>query len=247
MFNRRGSITLGIISIIAISLITSIGRSIWHPVATKVTGGRSVETVITEIGPAAETRLSSHFKIAQVAFPPRTVTLLVMKRERKMELRANDPQGRSRLIHTYPLTATSGSEGPKLREGDRQIPEGFYSITHLNPNSSYHLSLKLNYPNYFDLAFAEKEGRTQPGSDIFIHGKAVSIGCIAIGDPAIEEIFTLVDRIGPKNCKVISSPHDPRQFELSVSQKQPEWLAGLYKAISKEFARHPTPSWPPSP
>ena len=72
------------------------------------------------------------------------------------------------------------------------MPEGVYRIVALNPNSSYHLSMKLDYPTEFDLSKARAEGRTRPGSDIFIHGKAVSIGCVAVGDDAIEEIFVLV-------------------------------------------------------
>jgi murein L,D-transpeptidase YafK len=74
------------------------------------------------------------------------------------------------------MKRASGKAGPKLREGDGQVPEGIYRIDGLNPNSSYHLSLKLNYPNDFDLEQARTEGRTELGGDIFIHGKAVSIG-----------------------------------------------------------------------
>lgn len=92
------------------------------------------------------------------------------------------------LLHTYPILAQSGDLGPKTAEGDEQVPEGFYAVTPrgMNPCSSYHLSFNIGYPNAYDTAL----GRT--GSLIMIHGKDCSIGCLAMGDEAIEEIYTLV-------------------------------------------------------
>lgn len=92
------------------------------------------------------------------------------------------------------MLAASGGPGPKLREGDLQVPEGVYRLTAFNPNSSYHLSLRVDYPNAEDRAaedraVARSDRRTSLGGDIFIHGKAVSIGCLAIGDPGIEELL----------------------------------------------------------
>jgi len=71
-------------------------------------------------------------------------------------------------VADYRITAASGTAGPKLREGDRQVPEGIYRIVGLNPNSRYHLSMKLDYPNAFDRHQAARDGRARPGSDIFI-------------------------------------------------------------------------------
>ncbi|WP_409432068.1 murein L,D-transpeptidase family protein [Litorimonas sp. RW-G-Af-16] len=83
----------------------------------------------------------------------------------------------------------SGALGPKLKQGDGQSPEGFYFVTpaRMNPNSSYHLSFNLGYPNAFDRA----HGRT--GDFLMVHGKCVSIGCYAMTDAGVEEIYTLVD------------------------------------------------------
>jgi murein L,D-transpeptidase YafK len=108
------------------------------------------------------------------------------KREAVLELWARQPERRFRLVASYPILASSGVPGPKRREGDRQVPEGFYEINRFNPKSDYHLSLGLNYPNAADLVHADPQ---QPGSDIFIHGKDVSIGCAPIGDEAIEELY----------------------------------------------------------
>jgi len=117
---------------------------------------------------------------------PGEVFLRWLKREAALELWARNPRRRFRLVATYPILASSGDLGPKRREGDRQVPEGFYEIDRFNPESQFHLSLGLNYPNASDRVLSDHE---KPGSDIFIHGKNVSIGCAPIGDDAIEEVY----------------------------------------------------------
>jgi len=94
------------------------------------------------------------------------------------------------LLKTYPICQSSGTLGPKRREGDFQVPEGVYHIDRFNPNSSYHLSLGLNYPNKSDLVRGDLEA---PGSNIFIHGACVTIGCIPLTDPLIEEVYELAE------------------------------------------------------
>ncbi|MEZ5997591.1 MAG: murein L,D-transpeptidase family protein [Hyphomonas sp.] len=92
-------------------------------------------------------------------------------------------------FRSWPVCAFSGKLGPKQAEGDLQAPEGFYSVSpgQMNPSSSYHLSFDLGYPNAFDRA----QGRT--GSFLMVHGDCVSIGCYAMTDEAIEEIWTLME------------------------------------------------------
>lgn len=115
------------------------------------------------------------------------VYLRAFKEEAELELWVQQG-GTWQLLHTYPIQGQSGTLGPKTAEGDEQVPEGFYAVTPrgMNPCSSYHLSFNIGYPNAYDTA----QGRT--GSLIMIHGKDCSIGCLAMGDPAIEEIYTLV-------------------------------------------------------
>ena len=93
------------------------------------------------------------------------------------------------LFRTMPICAWSGRLGPKLKEGDRQSPEGFYEVsnTSLNPNSSYHLSFNLGFPNAYDRA----HGRT--GSFLMVHGDCLSVGCYAMTNPGIEVIYGLVE------------------------------------------------------
>lgn len=133
-------------------------------------------------------QLQSRFREAGLTYPARTVFLRVYKFERVLELWArNDDESAFRLVHAYPVLAASGHAGPKLREGDEQVPEGVYRVVFFNPQSLYYLSLRLNYPNSSDLVRADRQ---HPGSDIYIHGNSVSIGCIAIGDEGISEVYT---------------------------------------------------------
>ena len=112
----------------------------------------------------------------------------IFKQESDLELWAGTGEGYV-LVKTYPICAWSGELGPKLKEGDRQSPEGFYrvALSALNPNSRFHLSFNLGFPNSYDRA----HGRT--GSYLMVHGNCVSIGCYAMTDPAIEEIYRLVE------------------------------------------------------
>jgi len=116
------------------------------------------------------------------------IFLRVIKTNRELEVWARN-QGDSsfRLLHCYPLAATSGRLGPKRRANDYQVPEGFYEIDRFNPQSHYHLSLGLNNPNAADRAL----GEPNPGGDIFIHGGQVTVGCLPITDLGIEAVYLL--------------------------------------------------------
>ncbi|MEM8710828.1 MAG: L,D-transpeptidase family protein [Planctomycetota bacterium] len=119
-----------------------------------------------------------------------------------------------------------------MREGDRQVPEGLYGIEYLNPNGRFHLSMKLTYPNEFDQARAEEDGRDDPGTNIFIHGKDRSIGCLAIGDESIEELFVLAATVGKEAVSVVVAPYRPSASEsLKVPKDAPHWTVELYRSL----------------
>ena len=92
------------------------------------------------------------------------------------------------LLITYPFCKNSGTLGPKRKEGDRQIPEGFYRISHFNPNSNFLLSLKVNYPNDSDKILGNA---THLGSDIYLHGGCQTVGCVPITNDKIQELYLL--------------------------------------------------------
>jgi murein L,D-transpeptidase YafK len=122
-----------------------------------------------------------------VAVPyPGEIYIRWLKKEAVVELWARHRTRQFRLVAEYPILKSSGVPGPKRREGDLQVPEGFYEIDRFNPKSDFHLSLGLNYPNAADRVHADPQA---PGSDIFIHGSNVSIGCAPLGDDAIEELY----------------------------------------------------------
>jgi murein L,D-transpeptidase YafK len=117
------------------------------------------------------------------------VYIRIFKEPRVLELWMQ--KGRKyRLFRTYDICKFSGGLGPKLKEGDGQAPEGCYTVTpeQMNPNSRYHLSFNLGFPNDFD------RYHRRTGSALMVHGSCVSIGCYAMGDEAIEEIWTLCVR-----------------------------------------------------
>jgi len=202
----------------------------------RASAGRTIDDVMATIGRAAERRLQARFQQRGVDYPPQRVHLLAFKQEMKLELWATQG-GERRLVATYPLLADSGGPGPKLREGDYQIPEGIYRVSWLHPNSDYHLSLKLDYPNAFDRARAREDGRTELGGDIFIHGGDASIGCLAVGDPAIEELFALAARVGAGNVVTVIAPWDLRRRDPpDAVQSRIPWSTALYGRLTSVLA-----------
>jgi murein L,D-transpeptidase YafK len=126
---------------------------------------------------------------------PEVTQVQVHKTDRKMYLLHND-----KVLKSYDIALGFAPEGHKQFEGDGKTPEGLYYISHKNPNSNYHLSLRISYPNEADIAFAEAEEKA-PGGDIFIHGGPNSrvsrrdwtLGCVSVTDREMEVIYSMVD------------------------------------------------------
>jgi murein L,D-transpeptidase YafK len=115
------------------------------------------------------------------------VFIRIFKENKELEVWIKDKDNFA-LFKTYPICAMSGILGPKMKKGDKQAPEGFYTLSanSLHPASSYHLAVNVGYPNHFDKAMASS------GSHIMIHGDCCSVGCFAMTDPQIEEIYTII-------------------------------------------------------
>ena len=215
-------------------LVFNFGRSFWHPYYLEFRGSRTVDDVIQKYGADAEQRLLPYFEKASADYPPEKISMIAFKDSNILQLWAHYGD-KTKFIREYAIRAASGELGPKLREGDKQVPEGIYNIDYFNPNSAYHLSMKLNYPNQFDLKYAKAEGRDRPGTNIFIHGKAVSIGCLAMGDAAIEELFTLSHTVTRSNIKIVIAPSDPLKGKMTPPPNSPEWVQELYQQIETEI------------
>ncbi|WP_153800399.1 L,D-transpeptidase family protein [Foetidibacter luteolus] len=136
-----------------------------------------------------EDTLKKQFAAAGLQWPAKQMYVRSFKYDSQLEVwvrnNINEP---FKLFKTYKVCAMAGALGPKRMEGDYQVPEGFYYINQFNPKSSYHLSLGLNYPNVSDKILSDSE---KPGGGIYIHGSCVTVGCIPIQDPQIEELYVL--------------------------------------------------------
>lgn len=179
---------------------------------------------VAEARQHVEAELKEHFG--------KPVFLRIIKEDYELELWLQEPDGKWRLFDTYEIAAMSGELGPKTKEGDEQAPEGFYRVLPraMNPRSMYHLSFNIGYPNAYDRSL----GRT--GSYIMVHGSDVSIGCFAMTDPIIEEIYTLVNeafRAGVKSVPVQVYP-----FRMTEERMQEEASHQHF-----EFWQHLLPGW----
>jgi murein L,D-transpeptidase YafK len=147
------------------------------------------------------------------------VFIRIFKQEKVLELWV-EQLGRWKLHKQYPVCHFSGELGPKMAEGDGQAPEGFYRVTksQLNPNSRYHLSFNLGYPNAYERA----QGWT--GSHLMVHGDCVSVGCYAMTDPLIEEIYGAVAAALAKGQKAVPVHCFPFRMEAGVMETLSETL-----------------------
>jgi len=204
----------------------------------------SLKERLGEIQPGASKRLQERFEAAKVAWLPAEVGLVAIKDEKTLELHVRASGGPWQFVHSYPVLAASGSTGPKLRRGDHQVPEGIYGISFLNPNSRYHVSMRVSYPNAFDRRMADKDGRKDLGGDIMIHGKAVSAGCLAMGDEAAEDLFTLAARMELQQIEVLICPQDFRTKPQPRSTEKRDWVLNLYEELKVRLSEFPVPPPP---
>jgi len=230
---RRRLLAYGLLSFTVIGLWAARRPLFSYAVTGKLParGQRTVPGVVRECGPKARARFASACERAGIDYPPRRVYLLAFKEERRLEVWAADASAPYRRLHTYPILAASGTAGVKRREGDRQVPEGLYRITTLNPNSAFHLSMRVDYPNATDVANSSVP-RGQMGGDIYVHGGAASIGCLALGDPAIEELFPLVAQA--RERRILIAPVDLRQEKAPAAHAP--WVRDLYATLAETLA-----------
>jgi murein L,D-transpeptidase YafK len=172
-----------------------------------------------------EDSLKTQFKKQDLVWPPAEMYVRSFKYDRQLEVWVKtDPNQPYKLFKTYKVCQQSGTMGPKRMEGDYQVPEGFYYINEFNPNSAYHLSLGLNYPNASDKILADEQ---RPGSNIYIHGNCVSTGCIPITDAPIEELFILAGTVKEQGYQEFIPVHVfPVRYNVSQSL---DYLSGITK------------------
>ena len=195
---------------------------------------------LAQYGDAVATRLRPAFAAAKVNYPPHEVAYVAFKDKRQLQVYARNASSEPwRFVKQYRVHAASGLPGPKLAEGDRQVPEGLYQAQFLNANSRFHLSIRLNYPNDFDRKMALDDQRSRLGGDIMIHGNAVSIGCLAMGDEGAEDLFILAAQVNRERIRIVVSPTDFRVRDAAPPPHAPGWTGTLYRALRSELKQYP--------
>lgn len=240
MKRHRTAAAVGLTGLGAVLLVLTASDSIGTALAPlrRLREPSTVEQRLEQYGDRARGRLAPAFEEAGVAYPPGAAVLVGLKQERRLELWAGATDASLRFIRASPIRAASGELGPKLRQGDQQVPEGLYRITFLNPNSRFHLSLRIGYPNAFDTARGAEDGRDDLGGDIMIHGSAVSTGCLAMGDEVAEDLFVLIADTGREHTQVILSPVDFRVRDLPESFRPSRpWVPALHAEIAAALDR----------
>ncbi len=136
-----------------------------------------------------EDTLRKQFEDKKLVWPPQEIYIRSFKYDKELEVWVKGSAKETfKHFKTYKVCMQSGTTGPKRMQGDYQVPEGFYYINEFRPQSNYHLALGLNYPNASDRILSDS---VRPGNDIYIHGNCVSVGCIALNDVQIEEVYQL--------------------------------------------------------
>lgn len=177
--------------------------------------------------------LQKQFEAKKLEWPAKYMYIRSFKYDSQLEVWVrNDLKEPYKLFKTYKVCALAGTLGPKRMEGDYQVPEGFYYINEFNPNSSYYLSLGLNYPNVSDRILSDS---LRPGSAIYIHGSCVTVGCIPITDQQIDELYVLAAYAKNQGQDFIPVHIFPIRYNVPKSVK---YLEGLTKddPALKKFA-----------
>lgn len=191
-------------------------------------------------------KLAELFRERGVPYPASRVLIRIFKKQRVLELWAAGRKGRFVKVRDYAVCAASGRLGPKRRQGDLQVPEGVYHISVFNPWSAYHLSLGINYPNRSDRILGR---RGSLGSAIMIHGDCVSIGCVAITDKRMEELYLVAAGAYARGQRRIPVHIFPTRLDRAgmawlarEHALQPRLLAfwGALQPVYRYFERHRT-------
>ena len=179
--------------------------------------------------------LALHAKVGNPVF------VRIFKEESLLEIWIK-PEHEYLLFKQYPICAYSGHLGPKLKEGDRQSPEGFYKVKKhlLNPNSKYHLAFNLGYPNAYDKAYK------RTGSYLMVHGECVSIGCYAMTNSKIEEIYKLVEQALKKGQKYVQVHAFPfRMTEENMAEHEESQWYDFWVELKKGYDYFEAEKLPP--
>ena len=197
---------------------------------TAFVGSAKAYTTAASVSNKLEDSLKKEFKDKNFSWPPKSVYIRSFKYDRVLEVWVQGKTTDSfRLFKAYNVCMQSGSIGPKREEGDNQVPEGFYYINEFNAKSTYHMALGLNYPNASDRVLCNGK---RPGGNIYIHGSCVSVGCIAIQDAPVEEVFLIASQARTSGQEFIPVHVFPVKYDV------PNSLEYLTRSLAGNQADH---------
>jgi hypothetical protein len=215
--------------LLAIAVVVVLYTPVGNPITVRIMGAATVEDRLVQDGPESIARWQTRCAAAGVSWPPSAVVLVACKAERVLEVHAAQGAGWVRVA-AFPILAASGGPGPKLIEGDGQVPEGVYAIESLNPNSRFHRALRVGYPSAEDRRVAATDGRSALGGDIMIHGSSVSVGCLAMGDAVAQDLFVLAATVGVGQVQTWIAPCDLRRQEPPADPRP--WVRERYADLA---------------
>jgi murein L,D-transpeptidase YafK len=227
--------------VLGVFLVLTVAFATYKILRKQIAPTTTIEEQLKLYGPSTRQRLRGYCKLAGLTYPPKDLAFIGLKNERELQVYGSDDGVSYKLVKDYPILGASGELGPKLKEGDRQVPEGFYRIELLQPNTPFHLALRVSYPSDFDKQRAAEEGRTGLGGDIMIHGNNCSAGCLAMGDETAEDLFVLVADSGKEKVQVILSPVDFRRASNATLPTAPSWVPQLYSSLKQSLDAFPMP------
>lgn len=185
-----------------------------------------------------EKTLKELFSSKGIELSSASIFIRAFKMEKQLEVWAKMPkQEKFTLIKTYDICSSSGNVGPKRKQGDGQVPEGFYEIDRFNPSSNFYLSLGVSYPNASDKILGNKGNL---GGDIFIHGNCVTIGCMPVTDDKIKEVYLMAVEARSNGSKIPVHIFPCRMDEKGMSYLEKEFkdysaLIAFWKNIQKGY------------
>ena len=183
--------------------------------------------------------VSEKLKINNIQPEQLNILIVAYKEEKVLEIFAkNKADKQYKKLVDYPICQQSGRLGPKWKQGDLQVPEGFYQIDRFNPVSTYYLSLGINYPNKADYLRSDAVDR---GGDIFIHGECVTVGCLPMTNDLIQEIYLYAIQArqnGQDNIPVYIFPFRLTKENMKIHQetfKDDKVMIGFWQNLKKGY------------
>ncbi len=171
------------------------------------------------------------------------IFMRIFKEESELEVWKAKDDGRFHHLKTYPICTFSGKLGPKLKQGDKQAPEGFYRVARrqMNPNSKYHLSFNLGYPNRYDRSHA------RTGKHLMVHGDCKSAGCYAMTDALVEEIYILArEALAGGQDKFDVHAYPFRMTQANMRRHRHNKWAGFWRDLKRGYDHFEMTRLPPS-